>query len=211
MKNILFTLALLVSFSSFGQTAEEYFEIGVNLLDESNYTDAILATNRAIELNPNFELAYNLRATLKIELQDFKGAISDFTKAIEISPNSLAYNDRGYLRSRVQDYKGAILDYTKAIELNSPSISYKNFEVPFDMSLGFLNRGNAKAALNDYKGAIIDFSKAIEFNSGNDTAYNNRGICKVYLRDLNGACDDIGKAVSLGNALSTEWFDKNCN
>ena len=211
MKNILFTLALLISFSSFGQTSEEYFEKGLSFFDESNYTAALMATNKAIGLNPNFEIAYNLRATIKIELQDIKGAISDYTKAIEINPNGLAYNDRGFLKSTIKDYKGAILDYTKAIELSPNFLSYKDIEMPFDMSLLYLNRGNAKAALNDYKGAVLDFSKAVEFNSGNDTAYNNRGICKIDLRDLNGACDDIGKAVRLGNTLSTEWFDKNCN
>ena len=39
--------------------------------------------NKAIELNPNNANAYINRGNAKKKLQDYKGAIADYTKAIE--------------------------------------------------------------------------------------------------------------------------------
>ena len=41
MKNILFTLALLISVVSFGQTAEEYFNSGNDKAEAKDYYGAI--------------------------------------------------------------------------------------------------------------------------------------------------------------------------
>ena len=50
---------------------------------------------------------------------DYKGAIADFTKAIEINPEfTQAYLNRGVAYAFLQDYQAAIADYTKAIEIN---------------------------------------------------------------------------------------------
>ena len=58
-------------------------------------------------------------AKQKLEVEDYQGAISDFTKAIEINPmNDKAYNNRGNAKSNLKDYSGAIVDYSKAIEIN---------------------------------------------------------------------------------------------
>ena len=42
---------------------------------------------KAIELNPNDAKAYYNRGLAKSDLQDYKGAIADFNKAIELNPN----------------------------------------------------------------------------------------------------------------------------
>ncbi len=96
MKNILFTLALLISFSSFGQTAEEYFDSGFDKAGNGDYYGSISDYNKAIELNPKYALAYFNRGYSKNELKDYDGAIADYNKAIELDPNyATAYNNRG--------------------------------------------------------------------------------------------------------------------
>ena len=51
--------------------------------------------------------------------QNYKGAIQDYTKAIELNPKDAdAYIGRGIDKHELKDYKGAIQDYTKAIELD---------------------------------------------------------------------------------------------
>lgn len=59
MKNILFTLALLVSFSSFGQKADEYFNQTFDKAKARDYSGTIANYTKAIELDPNYALAYN--------------------------------------------------------------------------------------------------------------------------------------------------------
>lgn len=49
---------------------------------------------------------------------DFKGAIRDFTKAIELNPDNVeAYANRGVAREASGDVQGAKDDYTKSIEI----------------------------------------------------------------------------------------------
>jgi tetratricopeptide (TPR) repeat protein len=54
----------------------------------------------------------------KMEANDFKGAISDFSKAIQINPNSIkAYGARGIVRYYLKDYAGALDDSKIAAQL----------------------------------------------------------------------------------------------
>ena len=95
-----------------------------------------------------FNLAYD-----KAERGDHYGAISDYTKAIEIDPNDeKAYYNRGISKRKLEDYYGAISDYTKAIEINP------------QYATAYYNRGWSKGSLKDYYGAISDYTKAIEIN-----------------------------------------------
>ncbi|MDB9712973.1 tetratricopeptide repeat protein, partial [Flavobacteriaceae bacterium] len=87
MKNIIYTIALVVSFSSFGQTAEEYFNSGYDKDEVKDFYGAISDYTKAIELDPNYANAYNNRGILKNKLKDYYGAISDYTKVIELKPN----------------------------------------------------------------------------------------------------------------------------
>ena len=95
------------------------------------------------------------RAYYKAEKGDYYGAISDFTKAIEINPNDAdSYYNRGWNKHKLNDYYGAISDYTKAIEIN-PSYG-----------LAYSNRGYTKGiGFNDDEGACEDFKKAASLGS----------------------------------------------
>ena len=90
------------------------------------------------------------RAYYKAEKGDYYGAISDFTKAIEIDPNyKEAYYNRGWNKYKLNDYYGAISDYTKAIEIDP------NF------ALAYSNRAVTKGeGFKDDEGACSDIKKA---------------------------------------------------
>ena len=60
------------------------------------YSEAIADYDKAIELDPNFALAYMNRGKAKAELKQYSEAIADYDKAIELDPNfALAYTNRG--------------------------------------------------------------------------------------------------------------------
>ena len=80
----------------------------------------------------------------KYEAGNYQGAISNWSKAIEINPqDAIAYYNRGLAKDGLQDYHGAIVDYTKAIEINP------------QYAAAYSNRGVAKDDLKDYQGAIL--------------------------------------------------------
>ncbi len=75
--------------------------------------------DKAIELNPDFDEAYLLRAEEKRKLKDFSGAISDFSKAINLNPNNAkAYHERAKIKYyNMQKTEEACADWKKASEL----------------------------------------------------------------------------------------------
>ena len=120
MKKILFTLALLISFSSFGQTAQEYLNSGYDKAEAKDDYGAIADYTKAIELDPNYTLAYSNRGVSKADLNDYYGAIADYTKAIELDPNySNAYTNRGINKENLGDLNGACADWKKAARLGN--------------------------------------------------------------------------------------------
>ena len=181
MKNILYTLALLVSFSSFGQTASEYFKRAN--YNKSDHYGAISDYIKAIELNPN---------------NDEMSYINNNGEKLYFS-NHHAYYNIGVYKAKLKDYNGAISSYNKAIELNP------------NYTKAYYNRGWSKDKLKDHYGAISDYIKAIELDPNYTDAYSNRGISKEDLGDLNGACADWKKAAELGNTKAAGWVANQCN
>ena len=55
----------------------------------------------------------------KYELEQYKLAIDDYSKAIELNPQLMrAYHNRGYAKFKLAQYESAIEDYNKILELN---------------------------------------------------------------------------------------------
>ena len=55
----------------------------------------------------------------KYDQDDFRGALSEFTKAIKINPNDGdAFYIRGLSKADLKDFKGAISDFTNVIKIN---------------------------------------------------------------------------------------------
>ena len=161
MKKILFTLALLVSFSSFGQKSDlDYIISGKKKALENDHYGAIIDFTKAININQrNFGLLYRSRS--KVALKDYNGAILDLTLGIKQAPNEqLFYNDRGNIYSYdLGKYYDAISDYTRAIELDPNHDTW------------YTNRGNSKEMLGDLNGACDDWKKAKQLGSTSASEY----------------------------------------
>ncbi|MBK9392176.1 MAG: tetratricopeptide repeat protein [Bacteroidetes bacterium] len=127
--------------------------------------------------------------------RDFKGAIENFSKAIEIDPSiEQAYESRGTARYNLNDFKGALADFDKAAELiYSGSVQINNPNL-------FSIRGLSKIALNDFAGAIEDITTAIDQSKGNEMKFFvQRANAKYFLRDYEGAVSDCDIVI---NSLS---------
>ncbi|MCR4320470.1 MAG: tetratricopeptide repeat protein, partial [Candidatus Brocadiaceae bacterium] len=68
--------------------------------------------------NPKDARAYFGRGSVKYDLQDYTGAIQDYSKAIELNPKyAEAYLFRGGVKEMLKDKWGALEDLSKAGEL----------------------------------------------------------------------------------------------
>lgn len=140
-------------------------------------------------------LDYSNRASIKFLKKDVFGAINDFDKAIQLSPNNHElYLNRGYIKQVINDLDGALADYNEAIRLN------RNFAYAYN------NRGVLKVALKDINGAMEDYAKALELNTGYSDVYYNRGNLKYMLSDNQGALKDYNKAIEL-NPKDSEAYN----
>jgi tetratricopeptide (TPR) repeat protein len=189
MKKILFLLMMPII--AFGQNELDSIAIAKSV-------DSIfqIAQQQLEYLNSGFD---------KHNDKDYYGAISDYTRGIELSPdfkgNSGLYHLRGFSKMKLGDYNGAITDYDKAIELKPDNDEY------------YFHRAMAKAS-EDYLGAVVDATKAIKLNPENADAYKIRGLSFTLLKSKCDAlqCSDFKKCCDLGNEDCCEYYnEKYCN
>ena len=87
-------------------TAGIEFYRGLTLQDEEEWREAVGHYNKAIELNPQNEKAYNNRGIAKSRLKQYNEAIEDYNQAIELNPKyAKAYNNRGNAKVSLKQYK----------------------------------------------------------------------------------------------------------
>jgi len=147
----------------------------------------------------NYEYFFN-RAQDKFELADYKGAVLDYNKALELSPTEicLVYSMRGNAKRNLSDFDGAISDQNKALDFDP---LYAD---------GYFNRGIAKFQKGDSDGAIEDYTQVININPKDSDAFFNRANVKKEIGDLKGACEDWKKAAELGDEGAAKFWEENC-
>ena len=158
-----------------------------------NYSDVETIWNMTIARNPACLMAYNNRGVIYKDLGNYRQAIEDFNKAIEIkSDNAVAYYNRGNVYTDLGNYRQAIAELNRAIEINQ------------GYAEAYSNRGNAYGGLGNYKQAIEDYDRAIEIKPGYTDAYFNRGLGYLNQGDNISGCRDARKACELGNCKLLE-------
>ncbi len=163
-----------------------YVNRGSLYSDLQKYELALSDYNKAININPNFALAYYNRGLLYSDQKKYDLALSDYDKAIEINPNyAEAYVNRGFIYYNQQKYDLALSDWNKAIEINP---NYAN---------AYYNRGNLYYDLQKYDLALSDYSKAIELNRSYAIAYYNRGLLYFNQQKYELALADWNKAIRI--------------
>ena len=74
--------------------------------------------DKVVELMPDFAYGYYNRANLLMDLNDFKGAVVDYTEAIKINPQfAEAYFNRGLANMYMGNTDAGAADLSKAGEL----------------------------------------------------------------------------------------------
>jgi tetratricopeptide (TPR) repeat protein len=116
---------------------------------------AVRSLTKAIALDPKFGPAYALRAIAFAKLKEYRQAVRDYDKVLELIPEPeaarIVYNDRGLVKVSLEEYQSAVQDFTKSIAIGCKE-SCGSYE----------NRADAYIKLHDYPKAIEDISAAIK-------------------------------------------------
>jgi len=184
--------------------AKEIMKLGVEKLQNMDYSGAIGRFSQAIEINPQYSAAYSNRCLAFLNLQQYQNAVSDCNQAINLTPNNIeAYINRGIAYYRQNNYLAAMEDNNRAIALK-----------PNDFR-AYYNRGVAIASLEKHQEAISDYHLALSLipatqNSLIADIYNDLGLAKFHLNNIKSATDNFTLAIRLNPQDSRAYFNRGC-
>ena len=181
MKHLLTILAVIISATTSGQTANDFLQSGISKHNSKDYKSAIEDYTQAITADKNFRDAYYNRGVCEQAIQDKNSAKKDFDKTIEIDPKfAKVFYSRATLLVSDEKYLDALPDLDKAIEID-PTL-------PNALNL----RGQIRVQSGNKIGGCEDFLKAKE--NGDDNA--DKYISKF-----------CGNKQELGESLALDWPD----
>ena len=217
--------------------ANQYFMKAEEELDAMRYQAANKNYSLAIDIDPAFSHAYASRGVVQKKIGNFRAAIRDYKKALDLSPDhakkdGCLLDNIGNAYSRLGQFTTALKYHDKAHN-NSPNN-------PTILS----NRGSTKMSARDYSGAILDFRKSLSlkpeknfailnigqallFNDNPEESleffskaideyqrpmdYSGRGLAYFYLDKIDSACSDWKVAFDKGIQRLSDKLEKYCN
>ncbi|WP_310424849.1 tetratricopeptide repeat protein [Chamaesiphon sp. VAR_48_metabat_135_sub] len=204
---------------------QKLYQEGNDRAFNGEHDRAIEFYTQAIELDPNFALAYCGRGESSMELKDYRQAETDYKIALNISP-VLAVADGGLARIyyEVGDYLTALVACNRAIQRDIENLDFYycraliNKKIgdcagiladckfileqqPSDISARWLN-ARAHFQIGNHQLAIFNFNQYLNLRSDDFYAHYYRGICYERLGNLTQALIDLNCAIDLKDNLA---------
>lgn len=175
-------------------SASLYFGRGMDFMLVQDYENALKDMSRAIELDPNLQVALFARAVIRTKQIEYDHiqtdpVMMDRNVGIDLPTpgSSIAGKPRlPEISTKSIEYEEILREYEKIIALN-PNFMY-----------AYYNRAEIYILEKDYRAAIADYTKAIELESQFAEAYFNRGIARLSIGETRDGLDDLRKAGELG-------------
>ncbi|MBI4649053.1 MAG: hypothetical protein HY738_21305, partial [Bacteroidia bacterium] len=158
-----------------------------------NHKKAFEYFNKSISINPYSSTAYLGRGIAEIKLNNYKDALSDLYKCIEIQPTQAEpYYWIGVIRNDyLNDHKEAITAFEKCLTF----LGENNIELK-----AFANYGIASAYYHQkqYENTISWSKEAIRCFSGFSSSFYLIGLAELQLQNITNACEAFNTADKLG-------------
>ncbi|NEP55816.1 MAG: DnaJ domain-containing protein [Symploca sp. SIO2G7] len=141
--------------------------------------------SRAKKANMSHQDFY-VRAAAKALKVDYKGAVADYTQAIELNPRFIeAYLKRGEILYKLGDARGTLRDCNQALSLN-PNLVQAHYY-----------KGRARYRLGYTQAAIEAYTQAINQEPDHAEAYYHRSLAYKDLEERSQAFQDLQQATAL--------------
>jgi len=160
------------------RSAEANNNRGIYYLE--NFPDStIYYCTKAIQLNPNFALAFHNRAIAYYKKEQHEQAIIDYKKSIDILPNferSFQYMGLAYVK--LGKYDEAINSARQALRINPKT------EALTAVSYDLLQRGNGYLKENKLDSALTCYEQSAEAVAWNSDAWYNIGLVYFNMKNI---------------------------
>lgn len=201
---ILFIISNILSLGC-SSSAESWFEQAKARMKKGDLITAREAIEKALDKNPGYSEAYNLRGVINFQEKKIDEAILDYQKSVDLKPsNYLGQLNLAAAFMEKNAWKNAVMPINKAIQL-AP-----------DSSAGYVQRGIIRAALHLIDLSKQDFTTSIKLNPKEINAYYNRGNLYFQEDKLDSAILDFEQSISLNfeygkayYALGLSYYKKN--
>ena len=175
------------------------YEMIADCYDEmGNYSEAIVAIGKAIDLDPSDIELMCTRADLLGAQGDIDGAIAGWTQVIDKTPDwAFAYYRRGFFEDNSKRTENALADYEMAIMLEP------------DHAYSYLGKGDMLMRKGDSEKALDAYRKVVEL----DTIPSNSS-CAMYaflaLGEKEKAIDFMNRMIEQDSINAGNYYDAAC-
>ena len=179
-------------------SAKELFKQAYEQQTHGDYEAAISKYTQAIQLKPDYILAYAGRGRAFQSINDETNANQDLEKTISLFSilTAEAYHARAIAKKQLNDKEGAIKDFTTALEVNT------------NYAEAYRARGIVQNALGNTDRAILDFYEAIRINPDYAEAYFQLGRMKSKIDNKQEAIDYYTKAISFKRNYASAFINR---
>ena len=179
------------------KTSSEWVGYGYSLFKMGDYSGAITAFDRAIDIDQDSVKAWNNKGYTLNKLDRHEEAITAFDQAIGINPDHVsAWNGKGRALYELGRYEEAITAYDGALDIDPDHVSAWN------------NKGLALGELGRYEEAITAFDRAIAIDPNYKTAWYNKGYALGKLGRYENAITAYDKALNIDPDYAIAWNNK---
>jgi Flp pilus assembly protein TadD len=173
------------------------FNSGVTFYNQKEFSKAIQAYQKVIELNPRYVEAYNNLGIVYQTIGDVNRAFGAYQKATEINPGyQKGYNNLGILLLLEGRYEEALEAFRKALAINPNNIE------------SYINLGTLFKKKGQWDEAIESYQKALEIDPLHRETHYNIALLYEQLENLELAISHYQQFIQLSSKSHSELVSK---
>jgi len=170
-----------------------HFNSGVTFYNQKEFSKAIQAYQKVIELDPTYVEAYNNLGIIYQTMGDAKSAFGAFQKATEINPRyEKGYNNLGLLFLLEGRYEEALEVFQKALAINPNHIE------------SYINLGILFKEKGEWEKAIESYQKALAIDPHHRETHYNMALLYEHLEDWELAISHYQQFIQLSSTSYPE-------
>ncbi len=195
MKKIVSFFVTLFLFIQCNSSEETWLKEAKSRLEKGELKPALDACNKALEKNPGFAEAYNLKGVIYFQQKNLKEAENNYQEAIRLKPSYYQANlNLVSVKMEINDWKNAL------------PVILKTEKIAPDSSDVFLKKGIILAALGNPQEAVQSFTKSIVLDAKNMDAFYNRGNIYFQQKKYHEASQDFEKSIEINSNFGKAYY-----